>query len=150
MTVKFGADISYFLWSVGAGFIFAVFYDFVRTLRKVMKCPDIVINIIDIVILLVYGFITVQIAYYINNGEFRIYSAFCIGIAFLLYRLLMGDLLGFIFEKFIKSIFNGIGKTVKTLSLPVKVSLNFIKRMRRKMICIKERICSKIIIKKGQ
>ncbi len=150
MTVKFGADISYFLWSLGAGFIFAVFYDFVRALRKVLKTPDIIINIIDIVLLLMCGFVMVQIAYYINNGEFRIYSVICICFAFLLYRLIMGNLLTYIFEKFIKTIFKGIGKMIKALIFPVSKILKMTKKIYRNMLSIKDRIYSKIKIKKAQ
>ncbi len=150
MKIKFGADITYFLWSVGTGFIFAVVYDFIRSLRKVLKTPDVLINIIDMLLLLVCGFLMIIEAYWVNNGEFRIYSVLCAGLSFLLYRLIMGNLLALIFGRFIKTLFKGIEKTARFLIIPIKTVIKIFRKTYGNILCIKDRIYSKINIKKAQ
>ncbi len=148
MTVKFGVDMSYFLWSVGTGFIFAIFYDLIRVIRKIIKASDLVVNLTDVLILIVCGFVIITEAYFINSGELRVYSVLCLLLVFLLYRLMIGNRLTALIEIFIKYVFNIIKKIIVTAVIPVKTIAGIIVKILKKSHSIKESIYSKITTKK--
>ena len=144
MTVRFGADLTYFLWSVGIGFIFSLIYDFVRAVRNILKASDIIVNITDIVLLIICGFAVIIEAYFINNGELRLYSVLCIVFVFVLYRLIIGNRLSAPVEKLITILVKGVIWVWRMICVPIKFAVKFLK----KTACITERIYSKINIKK--
>ena len=104
MTVEFGPDISYFLWSLAAGFVLAVVYDLIRVPRRLVKIPDIIVNVSDILFIIFSGIMMMCGAYAVNNGNFRIYSIFSIVGMFILYRVIMGDRA----VNFIADLFRGV------------------------------------------
>lgn len=150
MTVKFGADLSYFFWSFGTGLIVAFLYDFIRAIRKTFNMPRLIINLTDVMFLLACGVWAVLEAYYINNGEFRFYSPLCSVLAFFLYRLLMGNRLLFILEKVIKMVAELMKKAVCIFLVPVRAGVDLWMCIGKRLRSLKNRVYGKINIKKSQ
>ena len=113
MTVKFGPDITYFLWSLTAGIALAIIYDIVRVIRRMVNAPDLVVNLTDIMFLIFSAVIAIATAYLFNNGELRVYSLICIAGIFMVYKILIGDLI----VKYTVRILYLIGRTIAKLIL---------------------------------
>lgn len=113
MTVKFGPDITYFLWSLAAGIVLAVIYDIVRVIRRMVNVPDLVVNLTDIMFLIFSAVVAIAAAYLFNNGELRIYSLICMAGIFMVYKILIGDLI----VKYTVRVLRFAGRTIAKLIL---------------------------------
>ena len=129
MTLKFGPDLTYFLWSLAAGIILAVIYDIIRVIRKMIKIPDLIVNLTDIVFLIFSGAVAIITAYIFNNGELRIYSLFCIAGFFMIYKIVIGDLIVKFTVKILKLIEKTVIKFILIILLPFKKIYSVIQKL---------------------
>lgn len=128
MNVTFGANIGYFLWSLLAGLVLAVLYDVLRLMRRIVKAPDAVVTIEDILFLIISGGVIVAVAYAVNNGIFRIYSLLSTGLGFVMYRAVVGRRLVNVFFMIYSGICKALAFAVKVLMFPVRLAVRVIGR----------------------
>ena len=146
MTVKFGPDITYFLWSLAAGIVLAIIYDIVRVIRRMVNAPDLVVNLTDIMFLIFSAVIAIVAAYLFNNGELRVYSLICIAGIFMVYKILIGDLIVKHTVRLLRFAGRTIAKLVLIIIFPLKkifVTLhNLFKHLSNGILRILKRIFS--------
>lgn len=114
-----GPDPWYFIWSLAGGIILGALYDILRLQRKIIKTSDIVINIEDIIFIILGGGVATVLAYWINNGFFRIYSLISIVLGFCLYRLIIGNRIVSLLMYVYALLCKGAGFMFKILLVPV-------------------------------
>ena len=92
-----------FLFSLGLGAVFCVLYDIIRSMRKVCLNSFLAVTIVDILLWIVYAFLTFIFLISRTNGEIRGYVIFGEFVGFVLFRISVSKflylLLSFIFEK---------------------------------------------------
>ena len=102
MEIKFGPDLTYFLWSFLSGFISAFVYDFFRAFRKCKSVSDSIIIIQDIIFISGAFAVMFAEAYFVNAGQMRIYGVITFGVGFIVYRLIVNTKIEFIIVKSFK------------------------------------------------
>lgn len=148
MTVKFGPDLTYFLWSLATGLMFAIIYDLLKVTRRVANLPDFVVVIGDMLFMLFVGIVAVAESYLVNNGELRVYSLICYVLIFVLYRFVVGDRLVKFFSSVCEFIIKVIVKLALIVLVPVKILCKAVVAVGKRMLRIKDFFYSKIHIKK--
>lgn len=91
MEIKFGATVSYFLWSLLLGGVLALLYDFLRTHRRIRRCTNFRIILEDIVFFLFCGMMIFFVAFEKNEGRLRMQGFLGFGMGFGVYRMLCRD-----------------------------------------------------------
>ena len=127
MEIKFGPDITYFVWSLLSGCVFAFLYDFLRAFREIKKPSDAAVIIQDIIFAVFVCIILFAEGYYINLGKLRLYAIVSLTAGFLLYRLTVRDFFKSIIFKiavFMKKLFL---KLYKIIAVPIKLLAKIIK-----------------------
>ncbi len=71
METTYGVHISYFLWSLALGGALALFYDFLRSGRRLKKSSVFRVNMEDILFFLLAGVLLFVTAYDKNGGRLR-------------------------------------------------------------------------------
>ncbi len=115
-----GPDPWYFIWSLVCGMALGLLYDVLRIKRKLIKTPDIVVNIEDILFIIFSGSVAAGLAYAVNNGFFRIYSMISMVLGFVLYRLTVGRRVVNLFVHLYNGLCCVISKMVNVLLMPVR------------------------------
>lgn len=132
MVVKFGPDLTYFLWSLAVGIFLAAVYDFFRVVRKTTYFPNWLVNLSDIVFLVFSAVVSAATAYFFNNGELRVYALLCTVGAFLIYKISVGDRLVKRTVKLVnavkKAVYNVTKKTFMLFWKPIHKLRLFIRR----------------------
>ncbi len=118
MTVRFGPDITNFLWSLAAGIVLAVIYDIVRVIRRMVNVPDLVVNLTDVIFLIFSAIVAIAAAYLFNNGELRVYSLICMAGIFMVYKILIGDLIVKYTVRLLRFAGRTIAKLISLIILP--------------------------------
>lgn len=85
-------QISTFLLSVGVGAIFCAFYDVIRALRRVCLNTVLAISICDILVWVIYAFVTFVFLIARTNGEIRGYVLCGEFFGFILFRICISKL----------------------------------------------------------
>lgn len=99
MEIKLGATVSYFLWSLLLGCGAALFYDLLRSARRIFKTSVFGVNAEDICFLFLCGFLLFWTAYDKNEGQLRWQGFLGSLLGFLVYRWLFKDRLVAFFVK---------------------------------------------------
>ncbi len=117
-----GPDLWYFIWSVVCGIVLGFMYDILRLKRKIKKTSDIVVNVEDIMFIILGGGVATTLAYWINNGFFRVYSIISMMLGFCLYRIIIGNRIVGLFLYVYGLLCKGIGILFKILLMPVRAT----------------------------
>ena len=108
MSVSLNYEMNAFLFSLLAGVLCGVFFDFFRGIREIFVCKNIVIGFSDLLFWLICCFICFTTVYNKNSGELRLYQFAGILISSFLYFLTVSKPVKCVFAiffKFIKFIF---------------------------------------------
>lgn len=123
MTMKFGPDLSYFLWSVAAGLIITLIYDVIRAFRTVFGAECLATNVQDFVFVVFSAIVMAVGGYKVNNGEFRVYSLVTVAGVFAIYNLLIGRRLVRLMVRVTEFLRNAIVFVLKVLTFPIRVPI---------------------------
>ncbi len=93
MELKLGATVSYFLWSLLAGGVLALVYDFFRSSRRLFVTSVFGINLEDVLFFLFFSFMMFWIAYDKNDGQLRFQGFLGTFFGFGFYRLIFRDVI---------------------------------------------------------
>lgn len=128
METVYGGVPDYFFWSLLAGGILALLYDFLRTFRRITAASTFGINLEDIIYFLLAAGILFRTAYDKNDGQLRWQGILGTILGFSVYRVLLRDklvsLMVYCCHFFVKSFFI----ILKILLFPVELVYRLLKR----------------------
>ncbi len=101
-------------------------YDFLRMSRRLMPCPDFLVNIEDILFSALSAVLVFYITYVKNNGEIRWQTAVGLGIGIAVYVITIGDKWVKIGCVFIKLILNFLFRFIRIILSPFIVLIKVI------------------------
>lgn len=111
------------------GLLIGTLFDIFRILRKSFKTPDFITYIEDVIFWILTGILTLYFVFIYNNGEIRLYIFLGIAIGILLYMLTISNYIIKYAVKIITFLKIVISKIIKVLIYPIKVLLNFLKKL---------------------
>ena len=121
MEMTYGVHISYFLWSIALGGMLALFYDFLRSGRRLKQSSVFRVNMEDIFFFFLAGALLFFVAYDKNGGRLRwqgfLGTAFGAGGYFFLFRDRIVRITVWVVQWLIELAF----RCIKILLFPVRV-----------------------------
>lgn len=118
-----------FVMFVINGFLIGVLFDVFRILRMSFKTKDFITYIEDITFWILAGILTLYFIFYYNNGEIRFYIFFGIIFGIVIYILTISKYIikfSVTIINFVKGIIN---KIIQIVFYPLKLILNFFKKL---------------------
>ena len=111
------------------GIIIGLLFDIFRILRRSFKTSDSITYIQDILFWVLTGFILLYSVFTFSNGEIRFYMFLGVFLGCLLYMLAFSKYFIKINVKIILILKKIIGKIISIIIFPIKIIINFIKRI---------------------
>lgn len=111
------------------GIVIGILFDIFRILRRGFKTSDIITYIQDILFWILTGLILLYSVFTFSNGEIRFYMFLGVFIGCLLYMLMFSKYFVEINVKIILIIKNIIGKVISVIIFPIKIVINFIRKI---------------------
>ena len=128
MKLMLGPTPWYFIWSLLSGFVMALVYDIIRTRRRLVTMSDLIVNVEDIIFIVFGGGVAVALAYFVNNGFFRIYSLISMIFGFVIYRTIFGGKVVDLFMCICKGISKIVCFLVNLILMPIRWLVKIIGR----------------------
>lgn len=123
------------------GFLYGVFFDFFRALRKVKTRKDIIVSLQDIIYFIIIGIVLIVFMYIYMKESLRIYLLLSIVLGLIIYISIVGNKVRNIFVKVIK----GYTSFVSFVFLPFEVFRQIFAKQIKFFKNIANKCCKKII-----
>lgn len=111
------------------GIVIGILFDIFRILRRGFKTSDIITYIQDILFWILTGLILLYSVFTFSNGEIRFYMFLGVFIGCLLYMLMFSKYFVETNVKILLIIKNIIGKVISVVIFPIKIVINFIRKI---------------------
>lgn len=111
------------------GILIGFLFDIFRILRKSFKTKDIITYIEDISFWILTGLLTLYFIFYYNNGEIRFYIFLGIILGILIYILTISKYIIKFSVTVINFIKDIISKVIQIIFYPLKIIINFLKKL---------------------
>lgn len=111
------------------GILLGVLFDIFRILRKSFKTSDLITYVEDIIFWVIAGFILFYTVYKFNNGEIRSYVLLGIAVGLSMYLIIFSKIFININVTVITFIKNICVKIAKFMLYPLKILLNFMRKL---------------------
>lgn len=111
------------------GIIIGILFDIFRILRRSFKTADIITYAQDILFWILTGIILLYSIFTFSNGEIRFYMFLGVFIGCLIYMLIFSKYFIQINVKIILTIKKIVGKLILIIIFPIKIIINFIKKI---------------------
>lgn len=111
------------------GIIIGILFDIFRILRRSFKTADIITYTQDILFWILTGIILLYSIFTFSNGEIRFYMFLGVFIGCLIYMLIFSKYFIQINVKIILTIKKIVGKIISIIIFPIKIIINFMKKI---------------------